>query len=219
MDRLSKFLEWKIEELNVTKSLSGPEYFRFFNAASESVVWPRFGDNPEDVCCTLMIGLGLLAERSEVAISIMPSIQEIWGQQLMKAFKGLGMQLDPDIRRTSTTHALLKSSLSLEFKRVVCAKFAPQSFLLNSRVHMLFKEILPTNETDLFAFLPWDKKKPALNKELVSYYMPHTFPLLDLSLSDNAWQHRGAINYAIKRLMVLDNSASRQTQLTLPCDF
>lgn len=220
---LANFLALKVQDFNANPALLSPAgYARFFDAASDEVVWPSSGKYPYDVRHTILECLGLLAERGGTEPSgygnMGRSLKEQWTDQATKTFSTMTSVVPADAVRASAALRLLQGRLSTEYKRVVCSKFAPSSLLLIPEVKTLVDTILPIAEEDKLPLLAWNFYDAQLNKELVAAYLPIAYPLLDLSLNDEQWLLRGAVINTMDRIAASQN-APPPSEMALPSDF
>ena len=220
---LANFLALKVQDFNAKPSLLSPAgYARFFDAASDEVVWPSSGKYPYEVRHTILECLGLLAERGGTEPSgygnMGRSLKEQWTDQATKTFSTMTSVLSADAARASAALRLLQGRLSTEYKRVVCSKFAPASLLLIPEVKILVDAVLPEKEVDKPQYLAWSNKDAQSNKDLLAAYVPIAYPLLELSLSEEQWHEFDAVTNALKQITRAQNAPAAPA-LALPCDF
>lgn len=195
--------------------LSPKEYADFFEMMSHSIPWINLHYYSFMERNAIFCSMGWLAERAIKQKSKRGyRIESEWMFQLRRVFKSMtSASCDRD------AVMILESSLSGHFKLRVCGEFASPAMWLIPQNTEKIKLILPEKKAEAFNYFTWDSDDFESNKALIRVFLPSLYPLLDLSLAEEAWYNRSTVAAALANFRALGSCKAKPRHLDLPCDF
>ena len=182
------------------------------------VPWKKLGSYIDNERDALMWRTGWLAERSASEVSMQgPKVMTQWIVQMRQVFSGILTYGSTD----KTTRNFLNSPLSSNSKLKILGEFAPPSVWLETHMTPLVIRMLPKDDEKAFVYLTaaWHKKDTAINKKMVSTFLPVNFGLLDLALSEQQWSDPNNIKAFLVQAKRNTKSRTASESLELPTDF
>lgn len=216
LENVRDFLAITLADLkNEPDRLSPEAYIRFFDTMSAQVPWKELGVYYHEVALPVLVQVGVLANRSNNEISKTGRAASLqWLAQVKLGMESLMHLNDPELPMQSALKTILDSELPTEYKLRVSKSSGAWLWMMPDILPHV-KTLLPTEEKEAFKYFPW-AKTGKYNKQLFEALFPVTYQIIELSLTDAAWDDRTIVVEALK---AMGKKPKASATIELPSDF